>query len=141
MQTRSMVNSNPASFSKRAAVSNAGDLRPCSYADSVGREVCARAACACWLNPAACRASVSSCSASIATSMYPKGYVRAAVGGKLEVIDDALAAHVTVLATHVTALAVHATGLRQPAPGLVSHRALIGTARNCGPKGRVSAPV
>lgn len=47
-----MASSKPAGRSSRAADSSVGDLRPCSYADSVGRDVPARAARSRWLKPA-----------------------------------------------------------------------------------------
>jgi hypothetical protein len=56
-------------------VATVGDFRPCSYADSVGREVPARRASSSWVSPELTRTCSSRSAASIIPIAYPIRYV------------------------------------------------------------------
>jgi len=56
-------------------VATVGDFRPCSYADSVGREVPARRASSSWVSPELTRTCSSSSAAPITPTVYPIRYV------------------------------------------------------------------
>jgi hypothetical protein len=55
-------------------VATVGDFRPCSYADSVGREVPARRASSSWLRPELTRTCSSNSAAFITRLLYPMRY-------------------------------------------------------------------
>ncbi len=71
----SAARSHPAWARSRAKVATVGDFRPCSYADSVGREVPARRASSSWVRPELTRTRSSSSEASSIHPVYPIGYL------------------------------------------------------------------
>src|ERR1700733_1372878 len=70
----SAASSHPALDRSRAKVATVGDFRPCSYADSVGREVPARRASSSWVRPELARTCSSSSAAFIIHLVYPIRY-------------------------------------------------------------------
>ena len=70
----SAASSHPAPDRSRAKVATVGDFRPCSYADSVGREVPARRASSSWVRPELARTRSSSSAAFIIHLVYPMRY-------------------------------------------------------------------
>jgi hypothetical protein len=68
------ASSHPAPERSRAKVATVGDFRPCSYADSVGREVPARRASSSWVRPELTRTCSSSSAALIMHLVYPIRY-------------------------------------------------------------------
>ena len=69
----SAASSQPAPERSRAKVATVGDFRPCSYADSVGRDVPARRASSSWVRPELTRTRSSSSAASVIHLVYPIG--------------------------------------------------------------------